>query len=128
MACLTACSAFEPAPPEEVVAERAMRQATFLMAGDYEQALAFTVPSYQDSARAQLYGGKHAGASAWERVEVRWVRCGEDPEPNRCEVRLWIFGQFFSSGRFSSATGNSVPSSWDKTWVKLDGQWYQYLD
>lgn len=125
---LASCAAMQPRPPEEVVGERALAQAQALIDQDYDKALSFTTPAYQAGARASLYRANYNGASFWTVAEVAWVKCDAVPDPERCEVRLWIYGKFPRAGRYSSQLGESVPISRDHTWIKLDGTWYQYLD
>ena len=122
------CSSFQSRPPEEIIAERALTQARYLMDRDYDAALTYVVPSYQNSARAEFYETDFSGSSVWTDASVKWVRCGESQEPDRCEVRLWIYGSLSSSGPSSSARGDTVPWPWNKVWVKIDGEWYQYLE
>lgn len=125
---LSACSVLDPLPPEEAIAERAQQQAEALLALDYEKALTYVSPSFQNSARAASYQARYAAAPFWNGVEVRWVRCGEDPDPQRCEVRLWVYATLPRTGRFESQRGSNDPASLDSVWIKVDGQWYQYLD
>lgn len=124
---LVGCGALPQRPVEEVVAERAAAQASALIDRDYEAALRYVVPSYQNSARAALYEANYSGSSFWKDTSVRWVKCGDEPDTERCEVRVWVYGQAPSGGRFMSQRGDDVPWSWDMVWVKIDGQWYQYL-
>ena len=122
------CSALQSRPPEEIIADRALVQARHLINRDYDLALTYVVPSYQGGARAQFYEADFIGSSSWIDASVRWVKCGEVPQTDRCEVRVWIYGSLPSSGRYNSARGDDVPWSWDTVWVKIDGEWYQYLD
>lgn len=125
---LSACSVLDPLPPEEAIAKRAQQQADALVALDYENALTYVSPSFQNSPRAASYQARYAGASFWNAAEVRWVRCGEDPDPQRCEVRLWVYATFPRMGPFQNQRGDNDPTSLDSVWIKVDGKWYQYLD
>lgn len=122
------CSTIDTRPPEEIVEERALAQAQALVDQDFETALSYTTPTYQDSPRASRYQADHSNSAYWKRVEVRWVKCGESPDSERCEVRVWIFGNIPAAGRFVSDRGDTVPSSWNSVWIKTDGDWFQYLD
>ena len=124
---LAACASLDTRSPEERVEERAVAQAQALLDQDYEAALEFVTPSYRNGPKAELYEAKFSGAVFWIRVEPRWVRCDEVPEPERCSVRMWIFNDIPWSNRGNSIRGGDVPISWDTTWIKLDGEWYQYL-
>ena len=121
---LGGCSTLQTAPPEEIIAERALDQARHLINRDYDSALTYVTPSYQESARAKFYQAEFSGAASWIDASVRWVKCDEAPQADRCDVRLLIYGSLPSSGRYSSARGGDVPWSWDAVWVKLDGEWY----
>ena len=125
---LTACAAFQDKPPEEWVEIRANEQAQALIERDYALALTYVVPSFQESARADLYEARYEGSSFWNSAEVRWVKCGDAPDPQRCEVRLWIYGNIPSAGRYASQRGKDVPISLDSVWIKTEGNWYQFLD
>ena len=139
---LGGCSALQPKPPEEIIADRAMAQVRHLMDRDYDSALTYVVPSYQSSARAQFYQAEFVGSASWIDASVRWVKCdaaeqgggyrqsatNQAPQTDRCNVRLWVYGSLPSPGGVTSARGDDVPWSWNTVWVKIDGKWYQYLD
>ena len=125
---LSACSVLDPLPPEEAVRQRAQQQAEALLALDYEKALTYVSPSYQNSPRAAFYQSQYSGASFWNEAEVYWVRCGDDPDPQRCEVRLWVYASLPRMGRFQSQRSETDPTALDSIWIKVDRQWYQYLD
>lgn len=126
---LSGCAALDSRPPEERVEERALAQATALLNEDYEEALQYVVPSYRSGDRARFYAAHYSGASFWTDVQVRWVRCDEVPEPDRCSVRIWIFNNPPIVAGRSNPRGQAsdVPVSWETTWIKIDNQWYQYL-
>lgn len=123
---LGGCSGLPFRPPEEIIADRALAQARYLMDRDYDSALTYVVPSYQDGLRAKFYEAEFVGSASWVDASVRWVECGGVEQADRCKVRLWIYGSL--GGRLNSARGDDVPWSWDTVWVKIDGEWYQYLD
>ena len=131
--CLTfvtmvGCVSLDQRTPEERVEARAVAQAQALLDQDYEMALQYTVPSFRNSPQARSYEAKFSGAGFWVRFEPRWVRCEDRPEPERCEVRIWIYNNIPWSNRgYSSERGSSVPISWDTTWIKVESEWYQFL-
>ena len=126
---MVGCAALDQRTPEERVEQRALEQAQALVEQDYETALGYVASSFRDGPQAALYKAKFSGSAFWIRVEVRWVRCEEGPEPESCSVRVWIFNNMPMSNRgYSSARGSSVPISWDTTWIKVENEWYQYLD
>ena len=117
-------------PPEELVGQRALAQAQALLARDYDRALSFTSPAYRNGARAWAYPADHAGSVYWRDVQLKWVRCDEGPNPDRCSARMWIFAEFPQVALrpgMTTGVGGDVPVSWDKTWIKVDGEWFQYL-
>ena len=124
---MSGCSSIGSTPPEEVVRARAEAQGQALVDQDFEKALSYTTPAYQNSPRAQLYQANHSGSSFWVEAEVAWVKCDEGDNPERCNVRLWVFGQFPRPGRYTGQRGVDVPISLDSVWIKIDRQWYQYL-
>tara|TARA_B100001059_G_scaffold38557_1_gene31188 strand:+ start:362 stop:763 length:402 start_codon:yes stop_codon:yes gene_type:complete len=125
---LGGCGTLQPKPPEEVIADRALAQARHLINRDYDSALTYVVPSYQSGARAKFYEAEFVGSASWIDASVRWVKCDEAPQADRCKVRLWIYGSLPSAAGYNSARGDDVPWSWNTVWVKIDGEWYQYLD
>ena len=122
------CATVDNRPPEEIIEERALAQSQALVDRDYEAALRYVAPSYQKSPRADFYAANHSGSAFWKRTEVRWVQCGDDPAAERCSVRIWVYGSMPASGRFVSDRGDTVPASLDSVWIKVEGQWYQYLE
>ena len=120
------CSSFQSRPPEEIIAERALAQARHLINSDYESALEYVVPSYQGSARARFYPADFSGSDTWTDAEVGRIRCGDELEPDRCEVRLLVYGG--PAAVLRNSRGYSEPWTWDTVWIKVNGNWYQYLD
>jgi hypothetical protein len=119
------CSLLESRSPEEIIADRAMAQARYLMNADYESAVTYVVPSYQSSARAKFYPAEFVGSATWTDASVVWVKCDEALEPDRCRVRLWVYGGP-TVGRASSR-GDDIPWTWETVWIKINGEWYQFL-
>ena len=125
---LSGCSVLQPLSPEEAVTRRAEAQADALLARDYDKALSFVNPAYQQSPKAALYKGKHAGTQWWTKVEVREVRCDDVPEPERCRVRLFIYANMPRAGTYAGQLGDDVPTSTYVPWIKVDGKWYEYKE
>lgn len=121
------CSSIESKSPEEIVRSRAEAQGQALVDQDFEAALSYTTPAYQNSPRSELYQANHSGSSFWLKTEVAWVRCDEGENPERCNVRLWVYGEFPRPGRYTGQRGQDVPVSLDSIWIKVDERWYQYL-
>ena len=121
---LGGCSMLQPKPPEEIIADRALAQVRHLMKREYDLALTYVVPSYQGSARATFYEADFSASATWTDASVAWVRCDEALEPDRCKVRLWVYG----GPGIGSARGATEPFVWEKVWIKIKGKWYQFLD
>ena len=117
-------------PAEEIVGQRALAQAQALMAQDYDAALQYVTPAYREGGGADLYAANYSGSTFWTNVELAWVKCDEGLAPDRCVARIYIYNNIpFASGRagVSNARGGDVPVSWEETWIRLEGQWFQYL-
>ena len=74
---ITACASQPDLSVEEQVGNRALQWADALMAQDYEKALTFMTPSYQNSPRADRFKGDFSGAGFWQDAEIKWVKCDE---------------------------------------------------
>lgn len=121
---LAGCSGMPLGPsPEELVAERALAHAQALQSGDYEQALAYTTPGFRASARAQRYSAIYSGATKWEKVDLRWVKCEDSDTANveACEARVAVYPLI-------PGVLEGIPVNVDATWLLIDGEWYRFED
>ena len=120
LASLAGCALFDDRLAEEVVAERAMEQANLLMAGDYEAALEYMTPSFQNGPKAQNYRADKAAVPSWRAAALKWVKCDPVDAPERCEVRLLV--------TVTRPPSMNVPIQvpLDDVWILVDGKWYQY--
>jgi hypothetical protein len=78
---LAGCATPQPMTVEERVGNRALQWADALIAQDYEQALTFMTPTYQNSPRAERFRGDFGGSSYWQGAELKWVKCDEKNTP-----------------------------------------------
>lgn len=78
---ITGCASQPDLSVEEQVGNRALQWAGALMAQDYEKALTFMTPSYQNSPRADRFKGDFSGAGFWQDAEIKWVKCDEASGP-----------------------------------------------
>ena len=117
---MAGCTLFETRPPEEVVAERAMEQANYLMAGDFDAALEYMTPSYQNGPKAQNYRADKAAAPSWRAAAVKWVKCDPVDAAERCEVRLLV--------TVTRPPSMNVPIQvpLDDVWILVERKWYQF--
>ena len=106
-------------PPEARVAELAQAHADALMALDYEAAVQFTTPSFQAGPLARRYPSRYAGSRYWEDVEIKKVTCEPMEAPDRCVVRSIVYSNM-------PELGGVTPIVRDRTWVKIDGDWFLY--
>ena len=120
MASLVACVGTPAQSPEERVEQRAMAQAEALMTADFDLALSYMAPSYRSSDKSIDFKRRRSGATGWQRAEVKWVRCDEGPNPERCEVRLmvWVFRP--------PAMSSPITVPVDDIWILTEGDWYQF--
>ena len=121
-ACLAGCATKPDITEEDRVAARALEWAHALMDLDYDRALTYMTPSYQNSARAERFQGDFIGSSFWQDVELKWVKCGDTEDSQRCSVRLII--------TFSRPPEivTPLPIPYDTTWLLLQGDWFQYVE
>lgn len=121
MVCLISglgCAALSPKTPEEIVGDRALEQAEALRRGDHDAALAYMTPTYQSSPRAADYQRNRAGTGAWQKVDLKWVKCDQDSTV--CDVRLIIYMLR------PPAMNAPIPIPLDDRWIKVGRDWYQY--
>ena len=79
---LSGCASQPKVSIEEQVGNRALEWTNALIALDYDLALTFMTPSYQNSPRASMFKGDFSGAGFWRDAELKWVRCDdENPAP-----------------------------------------------
>ena len=125
---LTACAGLNSQTPEEIVADRAQAQVEALIAGDYDKALKYTTPGFQSSEQSRLYRANHSNTAGWRSAELAWVDCGEEPEPTSCQVRFLVEPTlalvYPGAGLSGGVKGMRIP--WEKQWIYVSGDWYQY--
>lgn len=79
---LSGCASQPKVSIEEQVGNRALEWTNALIALDYDLALTFMTPSYQNGPRASSFRGDFSGAGFWRDAKVKWVKCDEEnPAP-----------------------------------------------
>jgi hypothetical protein len=78
---LSGCASQPEVSIEEQVGNRALAWTNALIALDYDLALTFMTPSYQNSPRALRFRGEFSGAGFWRDAELKWVKCDEENPP-----------------------------------------------
>ena len=114
------CATVDNRDPEAIVGERVMQQMRAFMDLDYDLALGYMTPGYQQSPRAERFQGEFSGSGWWQDVTLKSVDCGEATDATRCSVRVIIMMMR------PPAVRSPLPMPYDMTWVKLDGQWFHY--
>lgn len=125
-ASVTGCATKPEFTEEDRVAARALEWADALIDLDFDKALTYMTPSYQNSPRAERFQGDFIGASFWHGAELKWVKCdaveSSQKSSQRCSVRLIIT---FSR---PPEIPTPIPIPYDTTWLFLQDDWFQYRD
>ena len=116
---MAGCASLDQSPPEQIVSERSIERASFLMANDYEAAYRFSTPGYRSLETVSEFSSRYVGASMWEEAEVAKVTCSGEPAA-RCDVALAINVKVPPTGL--------VTTHLQETWVFSAGKWYFYED
>lgn len=120
---LSGCALFDQRPPEEVVLERAEAHLAALREGDFQAALDYTTPAFQQSARARRYGSMYSSAPMWRGAEIYAVKCEESEVVERCTVRTRIL-PFIAP--HIQANIRDLPVSVSAEWIYTERDWYRY--
>lgn len=102
--------------PHELVERRSLAHAQALIDGDFKKALQYTTPAFRKGRGMEYYTRSYAGASSWNKAEIKNVTCSGD----RCDVTVMINYQAYRAG-FENMR------SMEERWIKVDGGWYLYL-
>ena len=106
----------------QVLEARSAEHWGLLMNGQWQQALSMTTPAYQERTPVGSYAGKYGGAWTWQRVDHKGVDCDDEEQPSRCSVRSEIM-YLIRNPQADDYVGARLV---DRTWVKLQGDWYLY--
>ena len=123
MLIMSGCTLFDQRPPEEVVLERAEAHLTAMREGDFQTALTYTTPAFQESARARRYGAMYSSAPMWRDAEVYAVECEEAELVERCTVRTRIV-PFIAPHIQANIRG--LPVSVWADWIYTERNWYRF--
>jgi hypothetical protein len=66
---------------EEHLSDKTLQWTDALIGQDYERALTFMTPGYQNSPRAERFRADFSGASFWQNAEIKWVKCDQEDSP-----------------------------------------------
>lgn len=105
----------KPQADEVIVSERAQAWVDRLLKHNFEEAWAYTTPSFRSSGNAKGYKKWVAGAYTWTDAQVSSVSC----EESRCDV---IFLVDYSLPRLKLQNTREIKY----TWIKVDGQWWVF--
>ena len=123
MILLSGCAVFDDRPAEERVLDRAQQHLAALRAGKFDEALKYTTPSFQASARGRRYRAIYSAAPTWRDAEVYAVECEDAEKPEKCVVRTRIY-PFIPPHIQANITG--LPVSVSKDWIYTEDDWYRY--
>lgn len=117
--CSTAQRASEE-PAVDEVARLVMEWGNALVAQEFDQALTYTTPEFQQGPRAERYRGEFGGSVYWQSVEFKSVKCDDEMNARRCEARFIIM--LFRP----PAVSTPVPIPYDTVWIRPADRWYLY--
>ena len=123
MMLFSGCAVFDDRPAEERVLDRAQQHLAALRAGKFDEALEYTTPSFQTSARGRRYRAIYSAAPTWLDAEIYAVQCENAEKPVKCMVRTRIY-PFVPPHIQGNISG--LPVSVSKDWIFTDGDWYRY--
>ena len=115
---LAGCAALSPAPPEELVRQRAQARWAALIDGDWSKAYQYMAPSYRAVVEQKRYANQFGGGATWLAAEVVNVTCAED----RCTVRMKVTYQPVIGMR----GGEPSSTHFNETWIREEGQWWMF--
>lgn len=117
---LAACGPQEPPRPDhEIVAERAQARWDALLAQDYEAALAFYTPGFQEQTPVAAFTADMSTRPVqWVSARHRTSTCDGD----RCAVEMLVGYRIPSAPAQLSGMGNERPV--EETWIRIDDRWW----
>jgi hypothetical protein len=118
---LAACASVSTVSPQDQVRQRAKEHWQALVAGEFNRAYTYIIPSYRAVVSADRYRGHFGTAVSWLGNEVLDVNC---PETDRCVARSRIDFRPTLSRRMNLKFDTYV----DETWLFQDGQWWLFMD
>lgn len=108
----------QPAPPEQIVAQRAQARWDAMVAGDWETAYSFATPAYRNAIDLNGFRRRSGGQASWLGSEIRTVECEKDV----CNVLVRL--------AFRPIMLRDLPelhTDYDERWVLVDGDWWIFL-
>lgn len=120
---LVGCAALTPTPqtPEQVVEARANAYWSAMLKKDVTAAYGYLAPGVRSIFPQAAFAGSRGAAVRWTAAQVSRVRC---PSATKCLATVRIE----SKSLVGHATGATVPTYFDETWVLQDGQWWLYIN
>jgi hypothetical protein len=113
------CASPQKASVEEHLSYKTLQWTDALIGQDYERALTFMTPGYQNGPRAERFRGDFSGASYWQSAEVKWVKCdGESdltagPADDGAAVALGSAANAVSTASASGVADDCVVNAWE---------------
>ena len=115
---LVGCATPQPMTVEEQVGSRALQWTDALIALEYDKALTFMTPSYQNSPRSERFKGDFSGSGFWQDAEIKWVKCDEKSD-SRSPTKDDISAPLDNERLSSATTAAGAPGSADDCIVSL---------
>jgi hypothetical protein len=116
---VASCATGSAGSPEATVRQRAQARWAALIAGEWNDAYAYMVPSYRALIPRNRFVNQFGGGGAWLDAEVVDVSCKEE---DKCSVRMKVSFRPVLGGR----SREPVTTHFDETWVREDGQWWMF--
>ena len=93
---------------EEHLSYQTLQWTDALIGQDYERALTFMTPGYQNGPRAERFRADFGGASFWQNAEIKWVKCDQEDSPPADSADDGVAGAAGSASNADSAASASA--------------------
>ena len=107
---------------EEHLSYKTLQWADALIGQDYERALTFMTPGYQNGPRAERFRGDFGGASFWQNAEIKWVKCDQEDNPpadSADDGAAVAAGSASNADGASAAAGDCAVNVWENCGQEL---------
>lgn len=118
---LAACAGVSTGNQKDLVRQRATEHWQALVAGEFNRAYTYIIPSFRAVVSADRYRSRFGTAVTWVGNEVLDVNC---PEADRCVARSRIDFKPTISRKKDMILATYV----DETWLFQEGQWWLFQD
>ena len=119
---VTGCASPPKISVEEHLSYQTLQWTDALIGQDYERALTFMTPGYQNGPRAERFRGDFGGASFWQNAEIKWVKCDQEDSLSADDGVAVAARSASNADSTASATGaanDCVVSAWENCGQEL---------